>query len=110
MIIWAHRRTSKYFPRSILIQTSSHIASTLIPSGLDFVYIDSNHRYDFVTQDINLWWGKIISGGILGGHDYYERHDSDTTCEVMSAVNDFAAMNSLSLICCECSSWFIIKP
>lgn len=36
---------------------------------LDFVYLDGNHEEPFVTEDINLWWPKIKSGGLLAGHD-----------------------------------------
>jgi len=38
--------------------------------GYDFVYIDGNHDYDCVKQDIELYYPKVRSGGILGGHDF----------------------------------------
>ena len=38
--------------------------------SLDFVYIDANHAYDWVVQDIELWYPKVKKGGILWGHDY----------------------------------------
>lgn len=38
--------------------------------SLDFVYIDGNHKYDFVVEDINLWYPKVKRGGLVMGHDY----------------------------------------
>ena len=38
--------------------------------SLDFVYIDGNHDYEFVLEDIELWTPKVKQGGIIGGHDY----------------------------------------
>ena len=38
--------------------------------SLDFVYIDADHSYSAVLQDINTWIPKIKDGGYIGGHDY----------------------------------------
>lgn len=38
--------------------------------GLDFVYIDANHEYPFVLEDITEWTKKVKLGGIVAGHDY----------------------------------------
>ncbi len=37
---------------------------------LDLVYIDANHSYEAVKQDIILWTPKLKPNGILCGHDY----------------------------------------
>lgn len=39
--------------------------------SLDFVYIDGNHAFDFVMQDLIEWSKKVRPGGIVSGHDYY---------------------------------------
>jgi len=38
--------------------------------SLDFVYIDGNHEYSFVKEDISLWYPKVKKGGIVSGHAY----------------------------------------
>ena len=38
---------------------------------IDMIYIDGDHRYDYVINDIKLWLPKIKKGGIIAGHDYY---------------------------------------
>lgn len=37
--------------------------------SIDFAYIDADHSYEAVLEDLKLWWPKIIPGGILAGHD-----------------------------------------
>lgn len=39
-------------------------------ASLDFVFIDADHGYHAVAQDIDAWRPKVRSGGILAGHDY----------------------------------------
>lgn len=42
--------------------------------SLDFVYIDGNHDFEHVTEDIAGWGKKVKKGGIISGHDYvFER-------------------------------------
>lgn len=61
----------KFDERAVMIRTSSKNASKLFQNeSLDFVYIDANHSYDSVKEDIELWLPKIKTGGILCGHDY----------------------------------------
>jgi hypothetical protein len=57
--------------RAVMVRASSEIASDMFEdNSLDFVYIDANHAYDYVVQDIELWYPKIKEGGYLCGHDY----------------------------------------
>lgn len=56
--------------------------SDLLPE-LDVVYIDGNHEYNCVLEDIKLSLQKIKSGGIICGHDYAYRGHPD----VERAVN-----------------------
>lgn len=50
---------------------STDAAKTVPDGSLDFVFIDGNHSYRFVLQDLAAWTPKIRPGGILAGHDYY---------------------------------------
>ena len=59
--------------RGIMIRGTSKITSNMFLDGsLDFVYIDANHAYDFVKEDIDLWYPKVKEGGYLLGHDYLD--------------------------------------
>jgi hypothetical protein len=48
---------------------------------LDFCFIDENHSYKSVREDVLMWLPKIKKGGILAGHDYFH-------AEVRRAVHD----------------------
>jgi predicted O-methyltransferase YrrM len=59
--------------RGIMIRSTSEKASQIFSDGsLDFVYIDANHSYDYVVQDLQLWYPKVKSGGLVMGHDYLD--------------------------------------
>jgi len=49
---------------------SNQLVDLFSDNSLDFVYIDANHAYKYVKEDINIWYPKVKSGGILAGHDY----------------------------------------
>ena len=53
------------------IEKDSVTASMLYKdSSLDFVFIDAEHKYEFIIQDIKHWLPKVKPGGIIAGHDY----------------------------------------
>jgi hypothetical protein len=57
--------------RAVMIRSSSVTGSDIFQNeSLDFVYIDANHAYEFVKEDIIKWWPKVKSGGWLCGHDF----------------------------------------
>jgi len=59
--------------RATMIRCDSDTGSTLFEdNSLDFVYIDANHAYDYVKEDIELWFPKVKKGGYLLGHDYID--------------------------------------
>lgn len=50
---------------------------------IDFVFIDANHTYEFVSKDIAAYLPKMKKGSIMSGHDYNEHHPG-----VIQAVNE----------------------
>lgn len=60
----------KYGDRLIAIQGMSENVSDMIPNdSVDIIFIDGNHDYRYVKNDILLYKSKIKQGGILSGHD-----------------------------------------
>lgn len=39
-------------------------------ASLDWAFIDGNHAYEYVRDDITMWLPKIKPGGLLTGHDW----------------------------------------
>lgn len=57
--------------RVVIHRTSSKAALQSFPdASLDWVYIDGNHRYDFVVDDLELSLAKTRPGGLVTGDDY----------------------------------------
>jgi hypothetical protein len=57
--------------RAELIKATSAEAVTRFKDGsLDFVYIDGDHSYKHVCEDLALYYPKLHSGGIMAGHDF----------------------------------------
>jgi hypothetical protein len=50
--------------------TSVDAAKMYEDNSLDFVFIDAEHSYESVREDIDAWLPKVKKGGIIAGHDY----------------------------------------
>jgi predicted O-methyltransferase YrrM len=48
---------------------SVNYADRFATASLDFVFIDGDHGYQSVLDDIRAWLPKVKDGGWLGGHD-----------------------------------------
>lgn len=69
----AMKNIEGYEDRAVMIRASSEISAKIFnDNSLDFVYIDANHAYDYVVQDIKLWFPKVKIGGYILGHDYID--------------------------------------
>lgn len=55
--------------------TSVAAAKLYEDHSLDFVFIDAQHDYESVKEDILAWKNKVKKGGILAGHDYNPEGD-----------------------------------
>ncbi len=59
------------YPEAKFLRLRSIQASKCIEdNSLDIVYIDGQHNYESVIEDIMYWTPKIRAGGIICGHDY----------------------------------------
>jgi hypothetical protein len=88
------KNTDHVFNKTVLIRQSSKLARDIFPIGIfDFIYIDGNHAYESVKDDL-LWFNHVKEFGIIGGHDY-GGFDGD---EVKKAVDEFSEENKLEII------------
>jgi|SRR5581483_3626160 predicted O-methyltransferase YrrM len=103
----AAERLAPHASKVTWVYKKSVEASSEIPEGLDFVYVDGNHAEAFVSADILSFYPKIRPGGVLGGHDFYNgfcrEHDG-----VIRAVTKFAIQHDLPLQV-ELPDWWIRK-
>jgi len=78
------KRLRKYKDKIVIIKKFSSPAVKDIPNNLDFVYIDGNHDYKFVKEDLENYYKKLKIGGILAGHDIYMPGVSKAFCEFVT--------------------------
>jgi hypothetical protein len=104
----------KYNGRAIPIRGfSADVAIGFADSFFDFVYIDANHKLEYIKEDLKVWYPKCKSGGIFAGHDYLDGVVKGSDYGVKTAVTEFATEHSLSINVTlekDYPSWWIVKP
>lgn len=79
--------------------------------SLDFVFIDANHDFRHVTDDVDEWSKKVRKGGIVAGHDFFKNHHK--RFGVKEAIPAWCAANDISPLFAitkdHCPSWFYVK-
>lgn len=91
----ARKRLAPY--DATIVKATSMEAARDIPVGsLDFVYIDANHTFDFVMEDLITWSRKVRKGGLVAGHDYDRAHLKG----VISAVDAYTKVHRIE-------EWFL---
>lgn len=60
----------EYAHKIIVIRDVSHRAARYVAPVLDFVYIDGNHNPGKVMVDLELYYERVVPGGLVAGHDY----------------------------------------
>ena len=120
--------------RCFMFRADSNDLCDLFPSEyFDFIYIDANHKYDTVLNDMNKWFPKLRKGGVFAGHDYIKmdwfedvnfaqdkinKHIFSPDGYYMGlfgvnpAVNEFCSINNYKFLTTEqewYSSWYFIK-
>ena len=74
-------------------------------ASLDFVYIDGDHSYESVKQDLNSWYPKLKKFGVMCGDDYAHI----TGRGVVEAVNEFAFEKKLIVITGKRGQFWFVK-
>ena len=82
------------FPENVVIikNTSDNFLNSLEHESLDIVYIDADHSYQGVKNDLALSYNKVKKGGLICGHDYSSRFEG-----VVRAVNEFCQEKNLKI-------------
>ena len=104
----ARRKLFDYGGRYKMIKQNSNVAHKRIKNNsLDFVFIDGDHSYEQTKKDIENYYPKVKSGGVIGGDGFtngiYSEH-----LFVMPAVLEFIRKNNLKLYV-DKNDWWVIK-
>ena len=73
-----------WFPQLHVVRMSSLEAAKIFPKKyFDLVFLDADHTYEAVINDIKAWLPLVKDGGLLTGHDHNRTHPG-----VVKAVTD----------------------
>lgn len=88
------------WPAILVKDFSEHAVKQFKDGSLDFIYIDANHSFQYVVNDLCWWAPKVRKGGIVSGHDYC-RTKNDFHLHVMEAVHGYTSAFRVS-------PWFVL--
>ena len=54
----------------LIREFSVNAAKFFLDEYFDFIYIDADHTFEAVYEDLTAWYPKLKRGGIMSGHDY----------------------------------------
>jgi hypothetical protein len=65
------KRTKKYRKKlKIHKMKSVEAVKKIDDESLDWVFIDANHEYEYIKENLEIWIPKVKKSGIISGHDY----------------------------------------
>lgn len=90
-------------------KTSSDAVIEINDNSLDVIYIDGNHAYEYVLEDLKNYWPKLRPGGIMFGNAVYEKSDDknvlkiwdDLPIEISKSWGVYGVHNALHDFCKE---------
>ncbi len=91
--------------------TSTDALPAFADASLDWVYIDGNHTYEAVSEDLRSYWPKVRDDGFLLGHDYTNHAVYRAMgFGVVEAVNEFsgAAQTPIMLLTYDAEPTYLL--
>lgn len=76
---------------TLIRKTSMEALEDFADESLDFVYLDGDHSFLPVAEDIFHWEKKVRKGGVVAGHDYdlTAPHATNTVIHVKPVVDAY---------------------
>lgn len=79
----------------------------------DVVFIDADHTYEAVKEDMKDWWRKVRPGGVMCGHDYLDiTINNGVKFGVVKAFHEFISeynITSYHITSESSASWVMVK-
>lgn len=97
----AHARLDQFPNYHFMRKMSLEALDDFEDGELDFVYLDGDHGFESVVNDIAGWTKKIRKGGIISGHDFAKHGRPGVNIHVVEAVLGYTSSHRIS-------PWFIL--
>lgn len=86
-------RTKPFAEKVTIIKgLTNEVANQVPDNSLGLLYIDACHEYQCVKTDLELYYPKVVSGGLVCGHDFL-----NPAYGVNQAIKEFIAANGYDL-------------
>jgi predicted O-methyltransferase YrrM len=91
-------------PKFKFLKTTSTLAAkNLNNNAYNFIFLDGDHSSHGVYCDLNNYWPKLRSGGIIAGHDV-------NLNSVKYSVREWTRYKKLKVTVVDNQSWWCTKP
>lgn len=78
----------------VILKGFSYKMADYVPDNtLGLVYIDGDHTYEGARADIDSYWPKLVSGGIMAFHDA-----ANPTYGIRDALHDFTKGQGINML------------
>jgi len=90
----AFNERTKEYKKKITVHrmTSVEAVKGFGNESLDWVFIDANHEYPYIKENLELWVPKVKVGGFVSGHDY-----GNKWAGIKKAVDELVPKNKLHI-------------
>ena len=94
---------TKPFSDKVIIHrmTSVEATQSFEDEYFDWIFIDANHDYPYIKENLMIWTPKVKVGGIVSGHDY----NNGKWSGIKKAVDEFVPKDKLNVIT-DCYVWW----
>jgi len=90
------KKTLEPYGANIIRKISMDAVEEFPLNSLDFVYIDGNHHFRYVAEDIVEWTRRVRPGGIVCGHDFfYSTKKGENAQQVRWVVEAYVAAHQI---------------
>lgn len=90
------KRLASYKDCVVIRKNSMDAVADFAPESLDFVYLDADHSFRGIADDLYEWYWRVKKGGIISGHDYAytgtnprDANNFKTYCHVKPVLDTF---------------------
>jgi len=88
-------------------ESSLDVLSKFEDNSFDWIYVDGDHRYEFVKKDLELSYSKVKKNGFITGDDYNHKWGPRKK-QVAKAVDEFINKDIVEVIQLK-NEQFILK-
>lgn len=88
-------------------ESSLDVLNEFKDNFFDWIYIDGDHRYEFMKKDLEISWSKVKKNGFITGDDY-DHKGVPLKREVAKAVDEFIKKDNVKVILLK-NEQFILK-